>query len=160
MSRKPYITRKHIICEIIGGALSLLNLAFVLVMILLKNINMLEQIQSDNGKFALGSPASLMVIAVILVLANASNIQTNHGFTIFHYRIPFRVNPDKKDIVMYYMSLCTCINMVEMGIWVCIMSPIWLFDLEILYVPMMVLLFIVLIPTTLIFTALAYRHNK
>ncbi len=76
------------------------------------------------------------------------------------YRTPFKINPEKYNIVMYYVTLGTSVNMLEVAIWICLLSVIWTLRLDALQVPSVILLLVVAVPTSLVFTIMAHRHNK
>lgn len=158
MINKPYLTVKHIIIELVSAGIALLNLIFVIVMLMVNHVDLLSELPQNADTF--GSLESLLVIAVVFFIGTIVTIIANHFFPSAFYRLPFRVNPEKYNIVMYYVTLGTSINMLEVSVWVCILSMIWTFKVDILEVPSVILLLLVVVPTSLVFTIIAYRHNK
>ena len=158
MINKPYLTMKHVITELISVGLAALNLIFVIVMINVNHIDLQSELSRDADAF--GSLSSLMVIAVVFLIGTIVMIVANHFLPSAFYRLPFRVNPERYNIVMYFVILGTSINMLEISVWVCILSAIWTFKVDILQVPSVIILLLVVVPTSLVFTIIAYRHNK
>lgn len=149
---------KHIIIEIVSAGIALLNLIFVIVMLMVNHVDLLSELPQNADVF--GSLESLLVIAVVFFIGTIVTIIANHFFPGAFYRLPFRVNPERYNIVMYFVTLGTSINMLEISVWVCILSAIWTFKVDILEVPSVILLLLVVVPTSLVFTIIAYRHNK
>ena len=159
MINKPYLTMKHIIPEIIALVLAVLNLVFVIIFINITHTDLLAEIQSE-GYDCFGSLAALLVMAIIFILGTMTGIAANHFMPSGLYRLPFKVNPEKYNEVMYFVTLGTAVNLLEISMWVCFFSVIWALRVGPLQVPSVILLLVIAIPTSLIFTALAYRHNK
>ena len=159
MINKPYLSMKHIILELVSVVIAVLNLLFVIIMINVRHVDLMAEIHLDR-EYDFGSLASLLVMAVIFLIGTLFTIVANHFLPGKLYRTPFKINPEKNDIVMYYLTLGTSINMLEVAIWVCILSAIWTFRIEALQIPSVILLLAVAVPTSLFFTIMAYRHNK
>ena len=158
MMNKPYITMKHIVTEIASVVIGVLNLLFVIILINVRHVDLQEEIQNDADVF--GTPSSLLVIAIVFLIGTFFTIIANHFMPGKLYRTPFKVNPEKYNIVMYYVTLGTSINMLEVAIWICLLSVIWTLRLDVLQVPSVILLLVVAVPTSLFFTIMAHRHNK
>ena len=158
MMNKPYITMKHIVTEIASVVIGVLNLLFVIILINVRHVDLQAEIQNDADVF--GTPSSLLVIAIVFLIGTFFTIIANHFMPGKLYRTPFKVNPEKYNIVMYYVTLGTSINMLEVAIWICLLSVIWTLRLDALQVPSVILLLVVAVPTSLFFTIMAHRHNK
>ena len=149
---------KHIILELVSVVIAVLNLLFVIIMINVRHVDLQAEIQNDADAF--GTLSSLLVMAVIFLIGTLFTIVANHFMPGKLYRTPFKINPEKNDIVMYYLTLGTSITMLEVSLWVCLLSAIWTFRVEALQIPSVILLLAVAVPTSLVFTIMAYRHNK
>jgi len=158
MMNKPYISMKHIVTEIASVVIGVLNLLFVIILINVRHVDLQAEIQNDADVF--GTPSSLLVIAVIFLIGTFFTIAANHFMPGKLYRTPFKINPEKYNIVMYYVTLGSSINMLEVAIWICLLSVIWTLKLDALQVPSVILLLVVAVPTSLFFTIMAHRHNK
>ena len=158
MINKPYLSMKHVITEIVSVVIAVLNLLFVIIMINVRHVDLQAEIQNDADAF--GTLSSLLVMAVIFLIGTFFTIVANHFLPGKLYRTPFKINPEKNDIVMYYLTLGTSITMLEVSLWVCLLSAIWTFRIEALQIPSVILLLAVAVPTSLFFTIMAYRHNK
>ena len=158
MINKPYLSMKHVITEIVSVVIAVLNLLFVIIMINVRHVDLQAEIQNDADAF--GTLSSLLVMAVIFLIGTFFTIVANHFLPGKLYRTPFKINPEKNDIVMYYLTLGTSITMLEVSLWVCLLSAIWTFRVEALQIPSVILLLAVAVPTSLFFTIMAYRHNK
>ena len=158
MMNKPYISMKHIVTEIASVVIGVLNLLFVIILINVRHIDLQAEIQNDADVF--GTPSSLLVIAIVFLIGTFFTIIANHFMPGKLYRTPFKINPEKYNIVMYYVTLGTSINMLEVAIWICLLSVIWTLRLDALQVPSVILLLVVAVPTSLFFTIMAHRHNK
>ena len=158
MINKPYISMKHIVTEIASVVIGVLNLLFVIILINVRHVDLQAEIQNDADVF--GTPSSLLVIAIVFLIGTFFTIIANHFMPGKLYRTPFKINPEKYNIVMYYVTLGTSINMLEVAIWICLLSVIWTLRLDALQVPSVILLLVVAVPTSLFFTILAHRHNK
>ncbi len=158
MMNKPYITMKHIVTEIATVVIGVLNLLFVIILINVRHVDLQAEIQNDADVF--GTPSSLLVIAIVFLIGTFFTIIANHFMPGKLYRTPFKINPEKYNIVMYYVTLGTSINMLEVAIWICLLSVIWTLRLDALQVPSVILLLVVAVPTSLFFTIMAHRHNK
>lgn len=158
MMNKPYITMKHIVTEIASVVIGVLNLLFVIILINVRHVDLQAEIQNDADVF--GTPSSLLVIAIVFLIGTFFTIIANHFMPGKLYRTPFKINPEKYNIVMYYVTLGTSINMLEVAIWICLLSVIWTLRLDALQVPSVILLLVVAVPTSLFFTIMAHRHNK
>ena len=149
---------KHVITEIVSVVIAVLNLLFVIIMINVRHVDLQAEIQNDADAF--GTLSSLLVMAVIFLIGTFFTIVANHFLPGKLYRTPFKINPEKNDIVMYYLTLGTSITMLEVSLWVCLLSAIWTFRIEALQIPSVILLLAVAVPTSLFFTIMAHRHNK
>ena len=158
MINKPYLTMKHIVTEIASVVIGVLNLLFVIILINVRHVDLQAEIQNDADVF--GTPSSLLVIAIVFLIGTFFTIIANHFMPGKLYRTPFKINPEKYNIVMYYVTLGTSINMLEVAIWICLLSVIWTLRLDALQVPSVILLLVVAVPTSLFFTIMAHRHNK
>ena len=158
MMNKPYISMKHIVTEIASVVIGVLNLLFVIILINVRHVDLQAEIQNDADVF--GTSSSLLVIAIVFLIGTFFTIIANHFMPGKLYRTPFKVNPEKYNIVMYYVTLGTSINMLEVAIWICLLSVIWTLRLDALQVPSVILLLVVAVPTSLFFTIMAHRHNK
>ncbi len=158
MMNKPHITMKHIVTEIATVVIGVLNLLFVIILINVRHVDLQAEIQNDADVF--GTPSSLLVIAIVFLIGTFFTIIANHFMPGKLYRTPFKINPEKYNIVMYYVTLGTSINMLEVAIWICLLSVIWTLRLDALQVPSVILLLVVAVPTSLFFTIMAHRHNK
>ena len=158
MMNKPYISMKHIVTEIASVVIGVLNLLFVIILINVRHVDLQAEIQNDADVF--GTPSSLLVIAIVFLIGTFFTIIANHFMPGKLYRTPFKINPEKYNIVMYYVTLGTSINMLEVAIWICLLSVIWTLRLDVLQVPSVILLLVVAVPTSLFFTIMAHRHNK
>ena len=158
MMNKPYISMKHIVTEIASVVIGVLNLLFVIILINVRHVDLQAEIQNDADVF--GTPSSLLVIAIVFLIGTFFTIIANHFMPGKLYRTPFKINPEKYNIVMYYVTLGTSINMLEVAIWICLLSVIWTLRLDALQVPSVILLLVVAVPTSLFFTIMAQRHNK
>lgn len=158
MMNKPYISMKHIVTEIASVVIGVLNLLFVIILINVRHVDLQAEIQNDADVF--GTPSSLLVIAIVFLIGTFFTIIANHFMPGKLYRTPFKINPEKYNIVMYYVTLGTSINMLEVAIWICLLSVIWTLRLDALQVPSVILLLVVAVPTSLFFTIMAHRHNK
>ncbi len=158
MMNKPYISMKHIVTEIASVVIGVLNLLFVIILINVRHVDLQAEIQNDADVF--GTPSSLLVIAIVFLIGTFFTIIANHFMPGKLYRTPFKINPEKYNIVMYYVTLGTSINMLEVAIWICLLSVIWTLKLDALQVPSVILLLVVAVPTSLFFTIMAHRHNK
>ncbi len=158
MINKPYLTMKHIVTEIASVVIGVLNLLFVIILINVRHVDLQAEIQNDADVF--GTPSSLLVIAIVFLIGTFFTIIANHFMPGKLYRTPFKINPEKYNIVMYYVTLGTSINMLEVAIWICLLSVIWTLKLDALQVPSVILLLVVAVPTSLFFTIMAHRHNK
>ena len=158
MMNKPYISMKHIVTEIASVVIGVLNLLFVIILINVRHVDLQAEIQNDADVF--GTPSSLLVIAIVFLIGTFFTIIANHFMPGKLYRTPFKINPEKNDIVMYYLTLGTSITMLEVSLWVCLLSVIWTFRVEALQIPSVILLLAVAVPTSLFFTIMAHRHNK
>ncbi len=150
---------KHIILELVSVVIAVLNLLFVIIMINVRHVDLMAEIHLDR-EYDFGSLASLLVMAVIFLIGTFFTIVANHFLPGKLYRPPFKINPEKNDIVMYYLTLGTSITMLEVSLWVCLLSAIWTFRVEALQIPSVILLLAVAVPTSLFFTIMAHRHNK
>ena len=157
MMNKPYISMKHIVTEIASVVIGVLNLLFVIILINVRHVDLQAEIQNDADVF--GTPSSLLVIAIVFLIGTFFTIIANHFMPGKLYRTPFKINPEKYNIVMYYVTLGTSINMLEVAIWICLLSVIWTLRLDALQVPSVILLLVVAVPTSLFFTIMAHRHN-
>ena len=158
MMNKPYISMKHILTEIASVVIGVLNLLFVIILINVRHVDLQAEIQNDADVF--GTPSSLLVIAIVFLIGTFFTIIANHFMPGKLYRTPFKINPEKYNIVMYYVTLGTSINMLEVAVWICLLSVIWTLRLDALQVPSVILLLAVAVPTSLFFTIMAHRHNK
>ena len=158
MINKPYLSMKHIILELVSVVIAVLNLLFVIILINVRHVDLQAEIQNDADVF--GTPSSLLVIAIVFLIGTFFTIIANHFMPGKLYRTPFKINPEKYNIVMYYVTLGTSINMLEVAIWICLLSVIWTLRLDALQVPSVILLLVVAVPTSLFFTIMAHRHNK
>jgi hypothetical protein len=149
---------KHIVTEIATVVIGVLNLLFVIILINVRHVDLQAEIQNDADVF--GTPSSLLVIAIVFLIGTFFTIIANHFMPGKLYRTPFKINPEKYNIVMYYVTLGTSINMLEVAIWICLLSVIWTLRLDALQVPSVILLLVVAVPTSLFFTIMAHRHNK
>ncbi len=149
---------KHIVTEIASVVIGVLNLLFVIILINVRHVDLQAEIQNDADVF--GTPSSLLVIAIVFLIGTFFTIIANHFMPGKLYRTPFKINPEKYNIVMYYVTLGTSINMLEVAIWICLLSVIWTLRLDALQVPSVILLLVVAVPTSLFFTIMAHRHNK
>ncbi len=149
---------KHIVTEIASVVIGVLNLLFVIILINVRHVDLQAEIQNDADVF--GTPSSLLVIAIVFLIGTFFTIIANHFMPGKLYRTPFKINPEKYNIVMYYVTLGTSINMLEVAIWICLLSVIWTFRVEALQIPSVILLLAVAVPTSLFFTIMAHRHNK
>jgi hypothetical protein len=149
---------KHIVTEIASVVIGVLNLLFVIILINVRHVDLQAEIQNDADVF--GTPSSLLVIAIVFLIGTFFTIIANHFMPGKLYRTPFKINPEKYNIVMYYVTLGTSINMLEVAIWICLLSVIWTLKLDALQVPSVILLLVVAVPTSLFFTIMAHRHNK
>ncbi|MCR5441185.1 MAG: hypothetical protein K6E66_03655, partial [Lachnospiraceae bacterium] len=154
MINKPYLSMKHIILELVSVVIAVLNLLFVIIMINVRHVDLMAEIHLDR-EYDFGSLASLLVMAVIFLIGTFFTIIANHFMPGKLYRTPFKINPEKYNIVMYYVTLGTSINMLEVAIWICLLSVIWTLRLDALQVPSVILLLVVAVPTSLFFTIMA-----
>ena len=159
MINKPYLTMKHVIPEIIALILAGLNLIFVIVFINVTHTDLLAQIRNE-GYDSFGSLAELLVMAIVFILVTLIGIAANHFIPGSLYRLPFKINQEKYNEVMYFVSLGTAVNLLEIAAWICFFSVIWALKLGTLQVPSVFLLLVIAVPTSLVFTIIAYRHNK
>ncbi len=149
---------KHVITELTSVGLAALNLIFIIVMINVNHIDLLAELPQNADTF--GSLESLLVIAVVFFIGTLVMTIANHFLPSAFYRLPFTVNPERYNIVMYFVTLGTSINMLEISIWVCILSAIWTFKVDIPEKLSVIILLLTVVPTSLFFTIMAYRHNK
>ncbi len=156
---KPYITIKHLILEGVAYALIVANLIFGFIFAATRDG---EIAINYNGSTPTeyGSPYTLLYLPAIFLGLNILISLIMHFAPSWLYRLPFKIKPGKENEVMYIAALMMPIEMIILNAWALFFAVIWAMGYGALMVPSGYVLLAILIPTAIVFTILAYKHNR
>ncbi len=156
---KPYITVKHLILEGVSYALLVANLIFGLIFAVTKD-GEIPTNYSGSTPTAYGSPYTLLYVPAIFFGLNILISLIMHFAPSQMINLPFRIKPGRENAVLYYATLMMPVEMIIMSAWSLTFTVIWAMGFGALMVPMSVGLVCILVPTAIVFTIVAYKHNR
>ena len=156
---KPYITIKHLILEGIAYALIVANLIFGFIFAATRDG---EIAINYNGSTPTeyGSPYTLLYLPAIFGGLNILISLIMHFAPAQMLNLPFKINPGRENAVLYFATLMMPTEMIIMSAWALAFTVVWAMGYGALMVPMSIVLVFILVPTAIVFTILAYKHNR
>lgn len=160
MKNRDYITRLHLILEILAWVLLLVSLIIAVVGAVTMEGPIPIHFDGKGNPNSYGSPASLLLLPAIVIIALGSVSFIAHFLDPSVWNMPFKVNPLRKGIV--YRDMMSMIFIMELLIaGLALFITMSIFFQRTGSVGWVTGIFVgVLFLDIIVWSAIAYRHNR
>ena len=157
---KPYITKVHIIFEVLAFILSLAALIYGVVFALKAGGPVPANFNMAGEVTGYGSPWVVLLTPGIIFITNIVMSLVLHFLPTNKWNVSFKINPERELIVFIYISLMVAVIEFTMGAWSMAVTLLWTANMGNAIFIASIVLTVALIAEAAIFYILAYRSNK
>lgn len=160
MTKKPYITKAHIIVEIVSYLVMLISFVFAIVAIKTLPDEIPTHYDLSGNVDGYGSPGSIIILPVIMLITMAFISLLTHFVSPSHYNMPFKIKPGR-ELVAYKDVVWMLIGM-ELVFSLFTLASVWSMYVSSGLIMMIagVVLTVAIFAQIIITLIVMYRHNK